>query len=266
MNKPLTSASVPVNGLKMYYETYGQGNPLVLLHGGISASEMFGPNIAALAKNHQVIAVHLQGHGRTEDADRPLRFEQMADDVAGLLQHLGIQKADILGYSMGGGVAWQLAIRHPAAVNRLVVVSAPIAHAGYYPEVAQAFDQMEAAAPMIAGHVANSPLGKMYPGKNWETLFKKMGELNRRDYDWSADVSKIPAQTLIMFADADCVRPEHIVEIYKKLGGGQRDAGMDGSLRSPNRLAIVPNSTHYNILSTTAVADLATSFLGSTER
>jgi pimeloyl-ACP methyl ester carboxylesterase len=193
--------------------------------------------------------------------DRPLRFETLADDVAAVIRELGLGKADLLGYSFGGGVALQTAIRHPDVVDRLIVVGAPLKRAGFYPEVRAAFDHMETQAAQIAPHVAQSPLGALYPAVHWETAFRKMGELQSRDYDWMPQAGAIRARTMLVFADADAVTLDHIVEFYKALGGGQRDAGLDGSLRAAARLAIVPGTTHYNLLATTAVAQLAGEFL-----
>lgn len=256
-----SSGFAPLNGLSLYYEIRGEGQPLIMLHGGVSASEAFGRNLTELAKTKKVIALHLQGHGRTKDIDRPLRFELMADDVAALMAFLKIEKADVLGYSLGGGVALQTAIRHPEAVNRLVVVSAAMRRDGSFPEVMTAFDQMTAHAPQIAQNIKGSPLGRLYPEVNWETLLRKIAEMESHDFDWSAQVKKLWCPTMLLFADADSVRPEHIVAFYKALGGGQRDAGLDGSLRSAARLGIVPGATHYDILSTTAVANMVLPFL-----
>ncbi|HEV2710669.1 MAG TPA: alpha/beta hydrolase [Edaphobacter sp.] len=255
------SGFAPVNGLNLYYEIHGAGQPLILLHGGVSASEAFGPNLKELAKSRKVIAVHLQGHGHTKDINRPLRFESMADDVAALIAFLKIEKADVLGYSVGGGVALQTAIRHPAAVNRLVVVSAAMQQDGWFPEVITAFDQLSMHAPQIAQNIKGSPLGQLYPEVNWETLLRKIGEMESQDFDWSEQVKKLQSPMMLVFADADAIRPEHMVEFYKALGGGQRDAGLDGSLRSKARLGIVPGATHYNILATTAVTGMVSPFL-----
>ena len=252
---------VTVNGKQIHVEEQGTGKPLVLLHGGIMASEMFGPNLAALAAHRRVIALHLQGHGHTPDGDRPWRFESLADDVAAVIRQLDLGKADVLGYSFGGGVALQTAIRHPDVVDRLIVVSAAAKRAGFYPEVRTAFDHMGASAAQIGAHMAQSPAAALYPEVNWENSFRKMGELQTRDYDWTAQVGAIRARTMLVFADADAITLEHIVEFYRALGGGQRDAGMDGSLRAAARLAIVPGTTHYDILATTAVARLAEEFL-----
>lgn len=255
------SGFAPVNGLQMYYEIHGDGEPLILLHGGVQASEAFGPNLPALAKSRQVIAVHLQGHGYTKDIDRPLRFESMADDIAALIAYLKLGKADLLGYSLGGGVALQTAIRHPSSVKRLIVISAAMAQDGSYPEVNAAFDQMSLHAAQIAQNVKGSPLGTLYPEVNWENLFRKIGEMESRNFDWSAQVKQIQSPTELIFADADSIHPEHIVAFYEALGGSKRDAGQDGSLRSAARLGIVPGATHYNILSTTMVAEMVLPFL-----
>ncbi len=248
----------PVNGLKLYYEIHGSGEPLILLHGGVVGITMFGPNVAALAEKRKVIAVELQGHGHTADIDRPLSFEAMADDIAALMKYLGIDRADVLGYSLGGGVALQMAIRHPEAVRKLVVVSAPFKHDGFYPEVLAAMAQM---GPAAAEGMKQSPLSQLYPNVNWAALFSKLGDLLRKDYDGSKEVAGIKARTMIVFADADAVRPAHIVEFFGLLGGGQRDAGLDGSGRPAAQLAILPGLTHYNIGAAPALATVVAPFL-----
>jgi pimeloyl-ACP methyl ester carboxylesterase len=235
-----------VNDQHVFYSVHGAGKPLILLHGGVSP-DSFGGNLAELARDRQVIAVHLQAHGRTPDTDRPLRAELLGDDVAALIGHLDLGKADVMGYSMGAAVALQTAIRHPEAVDRLVLVAGRMRQDGAYPEVVAAFSQLEANAPMIGPGVKASPLGQAYPDVDWTNLFRKLGDLTKRPFDWSADVARVQARTLLVFADADCIRPEHMVEFWKALGGGQRDAGMDGSLRPANQLAIVPNATHHTL-------------------
>jgi pimeloyl-ACP methyl ester carboxylesterase len=245
------SGRAPVNGLEIYYEVHGRGEPLVLLHGGVVGIIGFGGNVAALAQGRRVIAVELQGHGRTRDVDRPLSCEAMADDVAGVLGHLGVERADVMGYSLGGGVALQTAIRHPEVVRRLVVVSAAVRRDGSYPEVLAAFDGM---GPSSGEVMKQSPLAQMYPDVEWTVLFGKLGELLRREHDWSAGVAAIAAPTLLVFADADSIRPEHMLEMWRLLGGGQRDAGLDGSLRPRAQLAILPGQTHYSIGAAPALA------------
>lgn len=248
----------PVDGLKMYYEIHGEGQPLVLVHGGVVGITMFSGNVDALGKGREVIAVELQGHGHTADIDRPLSFEAMADDIAGLVKYLGLQRVDVMGYSLGGEVALQVAIRHPEVVRKLVVVSAAYKRQGMYPEVLAAMEQM---GPGAAEMMKKSPLSKMYPNVNWATLFTKLGALLSKDYDWSKLVAAIKAPTMLVFADADAVRPEHIAEFYKLLGGGQRDAGLDGSGRSVNELAILPGQTHYTMSAAPALVTAVVPFL-----
>jgi pimeloyl-ACP methyl ester carboxylesterase len=248
----------PVNGLKLYYEIHGTGEPLILLHGGVVGIAMFGSNLATLSEKREVIAVELQAHGRTADSDRPLSYEAMADDIAALIQYLGIGRTDVMGYSLGGGVALQTAIRHPDSVRKLVVVSAPLKRDGFYPEVLAAMSQM---GPSAAEGMKQSPLYQLYPNVNWARLFTKLGDLLRKDYDWSKEVAAIKSPTMIVFADADAVRPAHIVEFFGLLGGGHKDAGFDGSGRPVAQLAILPGLTHYNISSSLALATAVTPFL-----
>lgn len=248
----------PVNGLKLYYEIHGHGEPLILLHGGVVGISMFGSNVAALSEKREVVAVELQGHGHTVDIDRPLSYEAMADDIAALMKYLGFERADVLGYSLGGGVALQLAIRHPEDVRKLVVVSAPFKRDGFYPEVLAAMGQM---GPSAAEGMKQSPLAQLYPNVNWATLFSKLGDLLRKDYDWSKEVAGIKAHTMIVFADADAIRPAHIVEFFGLLGGGQRDAGLDGLGRPAAQLAVLPGLTHYSISASPALAGTVATFL-----
>jgi pimeloyl-ACP methyl ester carboxylesterase len=251
-----------VNGQHIFYSVHGAGTPLILLHGGINP-DSFGDNLAELARGRQVIAVHLQAHGRTPDTDRPLRSESMGDDVAALIGHLDLGKADVMGYSLGAGVALQAAIRHPDAIDRLVIVSAAMMQDGFYPEGVAAFRQLEANAATYGPGVKASPLGQAYPDVDWTKLFSKVGDLTKRPFDWSPDVAKLQARTLLVFADADAIRPEHMVEFWKALGGGQRDAGIDGSLRPENQFAIVPNTTHYTLAADPMLPEIVERFLAS---
>jgi pimeloyl-ACP methyl ester carboxylesterase len=247
-----------VNGLNMYYEIQGAGRPLILLHGGVGASEMFGSVLQKLAENRQVVAVHLQAHGKTADIGRPLRFELMADDIYSLIKHLNIEKADIMGYSLGGGVALQTAIRHPEVVRKLVIVSAAVKRDGWYPEVLEGMAQMGQEAAKV---MKQSPLNQLYPDANWTALFTKLGDLLRQDYDWSKDVTAIKSPVMLVFADADAVRTAHVIEFFALLGGGKRDSGMDGSGRPTAQLAVLPGMTHYDILSFPTLAALVAMFL-----
>lgn len=251
-----------INGQHLFYSVHGAGKPLILLHGGITP-DSFGSNLAELAKGRQVIAVHLQGHGRTPDTNRPLRCETMGDDVAALIGHLNLGKADVMGYSLGSHVALQTAIRHPDMVDRLVLVSSAMRQDGFYPEVVTAFKQLETNAATLGPGVKASPLGNTYPDVDWTNLFRKVGDLTKRPFDWRAGVAKLQARTLLAFADADAIRPEHMVEFWKALGGGQRDAGIDGSLRPKNELAILPDTTHYTLPVDPMLPEIVGRFLGA---
>lgn len=252
-----------VNGLHLYYEPHGSGHPLVLLHGGMGSVEMFGQILPALAERRQVIAVDLQGHGRTGDVDRPLRFESMADDIAALIRHLGLPEADVLGYSLGGAVALRTAIQHPRLVRRLVLVSIPCKREGWYPEVLAGFDQL---GEQLAEQMRSTPAYELYARvaprlQDWPVLWARSGELLRRDYDWSAEVAALTAPTMLVFADADSVRTAHMVEFFGLLGGGHRDADWDGSDRPTARLAVLPGLTHYDIVTSPALAAAVIPFL-----
>jgi pimeloyl-ACP methyl ester carboxylesterase len=238
-----------VNGVRMYYEEHGSGRPLILLHGGLAAGDMYAPILPVLVKDRRVITVDLQAHGHTADVDRPLRYETLGEDVAGLIGHLGLAQADVMGYSFGAATALRAAIQHPDLVRRLVIVSIPCRRDGWYPESLTGMDQMGSG---LAEMLKQSPLYEMYSRaaprvQDWPVLLDKTGELLRRDYDWSAEIAKITAPVMLVYADADAVRPAYIVEFYALLGGGLRDANWDGSARPVARLAILPGRTHYDL-------------------
>jgi pimeloyl-ACP methyl ester carboxylesterase len=252
-----------VNGIKLYYETHGTGKPLILLHGGLGAIEMFGPNLPALAKGRQVIAVDLQGHGRTADIDRPLSVELMAGDIAALIKYLKLERPDLMGYSLGGGVALLTAIRHPELVGRLVVVSTPIKRSAYYPDILAQQGQVGAAA---AEAMKQTPMYQPYASiaprpEDWPRLLGKIGEAMKQDFDFSQQISGITATTLVVAGDADIFPPARAVELFGLLGGGKRDGGWDGSGRPASRLAILPGLTHYTIFSAPALAATVIPFL-----
>jgi pimeloyl-ACP methyl ester carboxylesterase len=252
-----------VNGIKLYYETAGTGRPLILLHGGLGALEMFGPNLAALAKGRQVIAIDLQGHGRTADIDRPLSVALMADDIAALIKHLRLDSADVMGYSLGGGVALLTAIRHPEVVRKLVVVSTPFKRSGFYPEILAQQGQVGAAA---AEAMKQTPMYQLYAAlaprpEDWPRLLDKIGEAMKQDFDYSSQIAGITATTLVVAGDADIFPPAHAVELFGLLGGGKQDGGWDGSGRPKSRLAILPGLTHYTIFNAPALAAAVIPFL-----
>jgi len=238
-----------VNGISLYYEEHASGRPLILLHGGYGTGEMFAPILPLLAGGRRVITVDLRGHGRTADMDRPLRFQTMGDDIAALIGHLGLAQADVMGYSLGAATALRTAIQHPDVVRRLVIVSHPVRHDGWFPQSLAGFDQM---GPAFAEAMKQSPIYEVYARvaprvEDWPVLVGKMGTMLRQDYDWSAEVAKITAPVMLVYGDADSVWPAHIAEFYALLGGGLRDANWDGSARSVARLAILPGHTHYDI-------------------
>src|SRR5215213_291478 len=171
-----------VNGLEMYYEIHGTGRPLILLHGGVGAIEMFGEVLPLLAEGRRVVAVDLQAHGRTVDIDRPTTFEAMADDLAALIEHLGLGEADVMGYSLGGGVALRTAIQHPKVVRKLVLVSTPFKREGWYPEVLAGMEQM---GPAAAEPMKQTPMYQLYSSiaprpEDWPVLLTKLGGLSLR--------------------------------------------------------------------------------------
>ena len=252
-----------VNGVRLWYEISGSGRPLVLLHGGYGAVEMFAPILPAFAARRQIVAVDLQGHGRTADVDRPLRFESMADDIAELLRHLDLPEADVLGYSLGGGVALRTAIQHPGLVRRLVLVSTPCARRGWYPEVLAAMAMQD---ERFAEQMRGTPPHELYAAvaprpEDWPRLWAKTGDLLRREYDWSAQVAALTVPTMLVYADADSIPVYHMADFYGLLGGGHRDAGWDGKDRPTARLAVLPGLTHYDIIASPAVPDVVLPFL-----
>lgn len=261
MSTPLSTGKVPVGGAEIYYEIHGDGPPLVLLHGGVDPSQTFGAPLAAMARTHRVIAIHMRGHGFSRNTDAPWSSELMADDVAAVLQHLSIGKARFMGYSLGAGVALQVASRHPELVEKLVSVSVDYRTDDDYPEVREAFRQLPANAAAYGQQLASSPLAELYPDVDWERVFRKSGEMNEPEYDWTEDIKAINAPTLLVFADADSIRPEHMAAFWKLLGGGQRDAGFDGSQRPASQLAILPDTTHYNLIQSPLLTEVATAFL-----
>ncbi|MDB5507168.1 MAG: alpha/beta hydrolase [Devosia sp.] len=263
MPTPSKSGYAPVNGVEVYYAVYGEGEPIVLLHGGFGAIEMFGPVLELLAEGHQVIGVDLQAHGRTLPMDRPMTFEAMADDIAGLITWLGYEKADIMGYSTGGGVALRTAVDHPEVVDRLILVSTPYAFSGWHDYNQQG---MRMIGPEAIEPMKQTPMYQMYAQiapdvNNWGRLITKVGELAGQDYDWSADIAKIQSPTMLIVGDWDSVRTAHAASFFELLGGGKVDAGWDGANMNANRFAILPGQTHYTIFMAPELAETAIGFL-----
>ena len=252
MQAPLTpkkTGYVPANGLNYYYAIYGEGEPLLLLHGGLGQMEMFGPNLAAFAAGRQVIGVDLQGHGRTQLGNRPINLVDIGDDLAVVLETLGYDQVDVLGYSFGGGAGLRLAVQHPKMVRRLAIVSAPFAQDGFFAEmlpqqaaVGAGMAEMMKGTPMYQSYAAVAPDVSEFP-----KLLDAMGAFMRQPYNWADDVKTLKMPVMLVYGDSDMIRPEHVVAFYQLLGGGLKDAGWMRENMPQNRLAILPDVTHYEM-------------------
>ena len=254
-----------VNGINLYYEVHGAGRPLILLHGGLMSGETFGPVLPLLAERHQVVVVDLQGHGRTADIDRPIDTRLMADDIAALIDHLGLDKPDLVGYSLGAGVALHTAARYPEKVRRLVVVSGNVWRDAIPAEMLAQQGQVSAAA---AEFMKETPMYQLYQRvaprpEDFPRLLDKLGQSMANDFDYSEEVRGLQMPTLIVAADADMAPPSHYVEVFKLLDGGLRDGGWmgEGRPKGGHALAILPGLTHYNIGDSPLLAAVAIAFL-----
>jgi pimeloyl-ACP methyl ester carboxylesterase len=260
-----TGQYADVNGINLYYETQGTGRPLILLHGGLGSGEMFGPVLPQLAERHKVVTVDLQGHGRTADIDRPIDVRLMAGDIAGLIDHLKLDKPDLVGYSLGGGVALHTAAKYPAKVRRLVAASANIRPDAIYPEMRVQQGQVNAAA---AEFMKDTPMYQLYQRvaprpEDFPRLLDKIGASMSKDFDFTEEVRGLQVPTLIVAADADMAPPSHYVEMFKLLGGGLRDGGWigEGRPKGGHALAILPGLTHYNLAISPLFAAVTLGFL-----
>ncbi|MGH7876855.1 MAG: alpha/beta fold hydrolase [Candidatus Dormibacteraceae bacterium] len=254
-----------VNGINLYFETRGTGRPMILLHGGLMSGESFAPILPLLAERHQVITVDLQGHGRTADIDRAIDVRLMADDIAALVDHLGLDRPDIVGYSLGGGVALHTAAKYPTKVLRLVAAAANIRPDAIYPEVRTQQAEVGAAAVEF---MKDTPMYQLYQRvaprpDDFPLLLDKLGRSMAKDFDYAEEVRSLRVPTLIVCADADMAPPSHYVEIFKLLGGGLRDGGWMGEGRPDggHALAILPGLTHYNLGASPAFAAATLGFL-----
>jgi pimeloyl-ACP methyl ester carboxylesterase len=242
---------LPVNGLQMYYEIHGSGRPLVLLHGAYSAiGTSFDKLLPGLAQTRQIVAFELQGHGHTADIDRPLSLEALADDVAAALGQLGIQQADVFGYSLGAGVGLHLAIRHPTVVRKLILASVSYDLKGFHPGLVEGMSQMK--PEMMVGSPWYDEYMKIAPRpKDFARLFAKMTQMNQNFHNLSAEtIQAIQTPTLVIVGDSDIIRPEHAVEMFRLLGGGV-PGDMAGLPKS--QLAILPGTTHVTVVFQTAL-------------
>lgn len=243
--EPTAGATAEVNGLTMYYEVHGDsGEPLVLLHGAyMSIPTNWDALIPTLAATHQVIAVEMQAHGRSSDRDTPITYEGMADDVAALLDHLGVERAALFGYSMGSGVAFQIAVRHPDKVSRLVAASASMAYdalpEGFEEMVATITPEAFADTPFEAEHLK---YGKTQA--DFATLVEKLKQLDLQHFDWREEVARIDVPTLLIFGDADIVRMDHVAEMHAALGGVSNG---DINGLPTLQLLVLPGTSHIGV-------------------
>lgn len=241
---PIKTGYAPINGLKMYYEVHGNGEPLVLLHGSFMTIPLNWEQVIPLFKNRKIIVAEMQGHGRTADISRELSYEAMADDVSELLKFLKIDSADILGYSMGGSIAFQIGIRHPQQVKKLVIVSGVYKHNGWWPDVEKSF------AAINAEMFKNSPLEQQYDSfsphpEKFAEFVKKTISIDLKPFDWTEQVRKMKTPVFMLLGDADGIRYEHANELMRMKGGAKMG---DFGEMSTSRMAILPATTHIGMM------------------
>jgi pimeloyl-ACP methyl ester carboxylesterase len=263
VSKPDSSGYVAANGVDYWFEIRGTGEPLVLLHGGLFTTEMFGPVLTKLAENRRVIGIHLHGHGRTTLGTRKINPVDIGRDLGMVVQKLGLRQIDVMGYSFGGAVAFQLAAQYPALVRRLVLVSTVYAQNGWFAEM---LPQQAAVSAAMADAMKDTPIYKAYVEvaprpQDFPRLLDAMAEFMRQPYDWSVNVKQLTMPVMLVYGDADMVRPEHVVSFYHLLGGGLKDAGWMRENMPKNRLAILPDLTHYEIGTAPILATTVLTFL-----
>jgi pimeloyl-ACP methyl ester carboxylesterase len=258
--EPSRNGHLPINGLSLYYAVYGELGtsstpPLLLIPGGFMGTDSMTSWVSAFAGERTVIVFDQQGHGRTPDTQREMSYEQFADDAAGLLRALKVERADVMGYSQGGGVALQLALRHPTLVNKLVPLSATYRKDGWYPSVFEGIEGLSAAA--FAGTPVEKAFKEHTPDATaFDTYIEKMKVLSIDDQNISdAEMRSISAQTMVIVGDADAVKPEHALAMFKLRGGGDEEAAGSGTLQKvpAARLVILPATSHVGIAGESAV-------------
>ena len=256
-------ARLTVDGITYYYEVHGQGEPLLLLHGGLGSIDMFDPLIEQLAKQRKVIAVDLQGHGRTPLGDRPFKLQSIGNDMAVLVEKLGHDQVDVMGYSLGGGVALRMALQRPERVRRLLLVSTPFSDAGFYPGIKTQQVQVSAAmAPQMKATPMYQTYAKVAPKVDeFPRLLDTVGAFMREKYDWSREIPKLKMPVMLVYGDSDMFLPEHEIKFYQLLGGGLQDAGWGRETMSKNRLAILPDVTHYDMFTSPRLLPTVLPFL-----
>jgi pimeloyl-ACP methyl ester carboxylesterase len=257
------SGYIEANGVSYYYEVHGEGEPLLLLHGGLGSIDMFLPGLPEFSAQRQVIAVELHGHGRTALGDRRISLQDMGDDMAVIVKELGHAQVDAMGYSLGGGVAFRLAVQHPDLVRRLVVMSAGYSTDGFHADMRALQGQMTGASvdvmkgtPMYDTYMALAPHPEEFP-----RFLDEMGDFMRQDFDFSEDVKKLEMPVMLVYGDSDMFTSLHMAEFYNLLGGNVRDAGWQRENMSENRLAILPDHTHYDVWLAPELASTVLPFL-----
>jgi pimeloyl-ACP methyl ester carboxylesterase len=267
--EPSRSGHLPVNGLHLYYEAHGElgasaAVPLLLIPGAFGSTDSMAPWVAAFVARRPVIVFDQQGHGRTADTPRAMSYEQFGDDAAGLLRALEVERADVMGYSQGGGAALQLALRHPQLVGKLVTLSATYRQDGWYPAVLQA---LEGLSPDL---FVDTPVGDAFrrhtpDPEAFAAWIQKMRVLNFEDQQISdAQMRSIEARTMVIIGDADGVRPEHAVAMFELRGGGDEEAAATGELSEvpQARLVVLPAMSHISISGAVQVLEpMITAFL-----
>ncbi|SDG36093.1 alpha/beta fold hydrolase [Pelagibacterium luteolum] len=260
---PDEDGTVNVNGLEMYYQVHGEGEPLVLIHGGLMTIEAWGPFLSALAETRKVYAIELEGHGRTVDLDRPLSIRQFADDVGGFIDAMDIGPVDIVGYSMGGGTATGVAILHPDQVKSIVVISAAYQSDSIWDSVRAGWPYMTAemmeGTPMKVAYDAVAPQPERFAG-----FIDKIRESMTVEGDvWTEDeIAAITAPVLMMIGDHDLIQLDKALEMYRLLGGQASTGPMGPDLNPDRQFSVIPAATHYDIyFKTDLVMPVITAFL-----
>lgn len=256
--EPVSKGYLDVHGLKLYHEVYGQSRghepALVVLHGGLMTIPEMLPLIEPLAKARKVVALELQGHGRTADTDRPLALSTIGDDVAEVIDQLGLGQADVAGYSFGADVALRAAIQHPEKVRRLIVISTAYALGGWYPEVQVGMSQVDASMAESLKDTPTATFARAWPEpERFPKFLDKIGDMMGESYDWSEEVKKLPMPVLLVYADHDSVSQQHIADFFALLGGGITEPGWQNTKFTRARLAIIPGYSHYNFMSSPEV-------------
>jgi pimeloyl-ACP methyl ester carboxylesterase len=260
--KPVSSGFIEVNGVKLWHEVYGQGEPLLMLHGGLRTIPDQMTWIGPLSKTRKVIGLELQGHGRSPDTDRAMTIEQMGDDIAAAVRALGLEQVDLAGHSFGADSALRAAIQHPEVVRRLIVISSVFALRGWYPEAQKGMAAVSGAmAESMKGMNAGKFAAQWPEPQRFPKFLDKFGQMMGQDFDWSKDVAKLAMPVLLIFPDHDSITQQHIADFFKLLGGGISEPGWQNTKFTRARLAVVPGYSHYDFDRSIEVPPIIEKFL-----